>query len=638
MTILSDAPPGFRAYPLDGALLYFHPPSGTHVRVATTATRELRRRAPRAAMFGITNACNLRCEFCSRDVTRASAWTVETAAALLRGLADAGTLEVAFGGGEPLLFPGFVGLLTELRATTPLAMHLTTNGTLVRAALWKRVAGLIGMARISIYDGVRWRQAGDVFAAHGQRWGANVLVDHATLPRLPALLAELAVRGCRDVSLLSYVGPDRDRQLGPAGDHALARILADAPLPCRLSVCFGARVPAPRLLDGADHSGDCGAGYDFVAITPDQRLHGCSFQDETLPASTADEVLSAWRLHQARLAQPSARAGCARRLPTIAGVAALPAITMWRSFSGNNSGECVLVAKFETVERAGAFLADLIPGWVPDAAYSEAWRRLFADEQVARADTVVTDEDDERTCPSDLAAIGSSVLALRYGPNDEFPELRALTWKRGGAVVPGGIHVHGSLTVIAAIRCTSAADARTVAARSTHPHARAYVHGDLVLATIPMLAHDDPSLPSTLVAVRDWITGLAGERRLAVELHDHPVVDADVIAIKQRLGEALPTAPRLIISFWGVSKSEDARAFAALVHGEQACVVANTVLVDPAERPKRLAVLAYRRGAYVAALSGARVRVHGTLWFDAPPRTKSANCLILADRASRSAS
>jgi hypothetical protein len=49
----------FRAHPLDGAMLYFHPATGTHVRVATDATRELRRRAPRVAMFGITNHCNL---------------------------------------------------------------------------------------------------------------------------------------------------------------------------------------------------------------------------------------------------------------------------------------------------------------------------------------------------------------------------------------------------------------------------------------------------------------------------------------------------------------------------------------------------------------------------------------------------
>ena len=82
-------------------MLYFQPRTGVHVRVERAATAGLRRRAPRVAMFGITNACNLACEFCSRDAARASTWTVADAAAVLRGLHDAGTLEVAYGGGEP---------------------------------------------------------------------------------------------------------------------------------------------------------------------------------------------------------------------------------------------------------------------------------------------------------------------------------------------------------------------------------------------------------------------------------------------------------------------------------------------------------------------------------------------------------
>src|SRR5262245_50150589 len=106
----------FRAFELDGAVLYFHPPTGTNVRVATPATRGARRRAPRVVMFGITNACNLACAFCSRDRRRDSLWTAASAAETLRGLARAGTLEVAFGGGEPFAFRGFAELVAELAA------------------------------------------------------------------------------------------------------------------------------------------------------------------------------------------------------------------------------------------------------------------------------------------------------------------------------------------------------------------------------------------------------------------------------------------------------------------------------------------------------------------------------------------
>ena len=123
----------FRAFPLDGALLFFQPSSGTSLRIENGRTHSFRRQAPRVLMFGITNHCNLRCSFCSRDTARASAWTVATAAELLRKLAAAGTLEVAFGGGEPFTFRGFNELLSELHTTTLLALHVTTNGTLFDA-------------------------------------------------------------------------------------------------------------------------------------------------------------------------------------------------------------------------------------------------------------------------------------------------------------------------------------------------------------------------------------------------------------------------------------------------------------------------------------------------------------------------
>ncbi len=181
----------FRAHALDGAQLYFHPASGVHVRVATAATAGLRRRAPRAAMFGVTNACNLACDFCSRDATRASGWTVATAAAALRGLHDAGTLEVAYGGGEPFAFRGFAELVAELDATTALAQHVTTNGTLIDDATWGAYAGRFGIVRMSIYDGTPWQRAAATLSGHGQRWGANLLVDRPRLDALPALLDDL---------------------------------------------------------------------------------------------------------------------------------------------------------------------------------------------------------------------------------------------------------------------------------------------------------------------------------------------------------------------------------------------------------------------------------------------------------------
>ncbi|MBK9036711.1 MAG: radical SAM protein [Myxococcales bacterium] len=622
----------FRAHALDGAALFFQPATGVHVRVATAATRALRRQAPRVAMFGITNACNLTCGFCSRDVARPSAWTVATAAAALRGLHDAGTLEVAYGGGEPFAFRGFAELVAELDATTALAQHVTTNGTLIRAATWAPFAGRLGQVRLSIYDDVPWRPAVEVLAGAGQRWGANLLVDAAALPTLPARLADLAARGCHDASLLSYVGPERARHLDDAGRARLAAIIADSPVACRLSVCFGDRVAAPRLPTG--DAGDCGAGRDFVSITPDRQVQSCSFQDRGLPGATAAEILAAWRTQQARLAAPSPRVGCARLHPVTAPPAAPPPIAVWQAFSGNNSGECVLVATFATVADADAYLAELTPGWVPDGGCSPAWQQLFTDEGVAQVATGTSWPSDEGS-PRELVAIGASVLAVQYAVDDAFPELRALAWKRGAEVVPGGVHVHGDLTLVVAVRCRDDADRAALLAaaapgwfvydeaepmRSTYAPLVAYPHGDVVVLPMPILGGDG-SLP-TLVAARDAVARVVGERAHAAEICFTRLTEAELVAAKQRLGRRPPRVPRLWVSLWGGDGADRAAAFARSLGGDRVTVADAHVLIDPAPDRKRLAVLAYRRGATVDVIDSERLELTASPWFEAPPPTK----------------
>lgn len=356
---MNSARDAFRPYALDGAQLYFHPATGTNVRVENESTRALRRTAPRVVMFGITNHCNLQCTFCSRDASRASSWSVDSAARVLRGLADAGTLEVAFGGGEPFTFRGFDDLLHELHETTPLAMHVITNGMAIRN--WSRFKGLLGQVRLSLYEANAWRETAAMLAHEGQRWGANVLVDEQMLSGLPQLLEGLAALDCHDVSLLSYVGADPARQLSTPGRSRLARIISSSPVPCRISVCLGGRVPVPRLFTGADNSGDCGAGSDFVSITPDRRMQSCSFQDASLPIDSAADVLELWRTRQAHFRKPSARIGCARNEPPRIATQSAPPLAVWQAYSGNNSGECIMVAKFESRADAEKYLAELMP-------------------------------------------------------------------------------------------------------------------------------------------------------------------------------------------------------------------------------------------------------------------------------------
>jgi MoaA/NifB/PqqE/SkfB family radical SAM enzyme len=157
-------------------------------------------------MFGITNRCNLSCDFCSRDTHVDSTWNIDSAYAMLAGLARAGVLEVAFGGGEPFAFRGFDELLARLADTTPLALNVTTNGTLLTAARLARLAPALGELRLSIYDDNPWPERVELLASAGVRFGANVLVTPARLALLPSLLERLANLGCRDVQLVGSPG------------------------------------------------------------------------------------------------------------------------------------------------------------------------------------------------------------------------------------------------------------------------------------------------------------------------------------------------------------------------------------------------------------------------------------------------
>lgn len=466
----------WREHPLDGARLWFHPESGTHVRRDGPETRHLRRVAPRVVLFGVTNRCNLTCSFCSRDLAAGSAWTVDGAFEVLRDLAAAGVLEVAFGGGEPLAFPGFDDLLARLAAETPLALHVTTNGTLLTPARLDHLRPVLGELRLSLYDDVPWAERVALLAASGLRFGANVLVTAPRVAALPDMLERLARLGCPEVALLRYVGPDPALHLDAAGERAVCALVAASPLPTKLSVCFGDRLePVPRLPVGAP--GDCGAGLDFVVITSDRRLKACSFHDEGGSVADAEDVLRAWRARGGQLSAPAGRPGCGR--PGLPRAALADGTRVWRAFSGNNSGDSVLVGRFTAVEDARRFVEDLRAGFVPDAGLPGPWLDLLDREDV--------EIPEAQYAPRLLAAVGESVLALGYDAYDAFPSLRGLLWRRGGRAVLHGVHAHEAPRLAAGVAFPDAERLAAGAADLAHalPEAGLELHGLDLLGVVP---------------------------------------------------------------------------------------------------------------------------------------------------------
>ena len=304
-----------RRFPLDGALLLFDRDSGLNALCDGPETAHLRQVAPRAVQFGITNRCNLACTFCSRDLAAESAWSAADAFTVLAGLAREGVLEVAFGGGEPWVFPGFADLVRRLHDETPLAVSFTTNGLALTHARLAAVRGRYGQLRLSLYDDNDWRRRVADLVSAGARFGVNYLVTPARLPGLETIVIELASLGCRDVLLLSYNGLDPSLHLETAEARDLARrvgVLSRAlerRCQLKLDVCWGERMEGvPRLLD----RNDCGAGRDFLVLTSDRRVQPCSFHDLAIPVQDASDIMNVWRTRRADLAAPSSLPGCAR--------------------------------------------------------------------------------------------------------------------------------------------------------------------------------------------------------------------------------------------------------------------------------------------------------------------------------------
>jgi cyclic pyranopterin phosphate synthase len=84
----------------------------------------------------VTDRCNLRCEYCSPELScsreRAEPLSLEDLARIVRAAVDLGVDKVRVTGGEPLLREGILGFVRDLASMRGLAtLGLTTNGILL---------------------------------------------------------------------------------------------------------------------------------------------------------------------------------------------------------------------------------------------------------------------------------------------------------------------------------------------------------------------------------------------------------------------------------------------------------------------------------------------------------------------------
>jgi hypothetical protein len=304
----------WRAHPQDGKLLLFERTSGLNVLLEGEEVAHLRRAAPRTLLVGVTNACSRACSFCYRDRTAPSLWDYASLLEFCQGADEWGVLEVAFGGGEPMLFPRWGEFIHDLYVSTGLSVNFTTNGTLLTDEFLHSTEGRYGQIRLSIYEDNRWEETVDRLVRCGARFGINWLITPDELANIDGKFGRLLDLGVQDFLLIGYKGADASLRLDTDELAQLERIVSrkyeqlGASVALKLDACWGNSLPGvPRLFP----TDDCGAGEDFLSITCDKRLKPCSFFHESAPLSTIDDVRAYWE--QCRSMRTAARiGGCGR--------------------------------------------------------------------------------------------------------------------------------------------------------------------------------------------------------------------------------------------------------------------------------------------------------------------------------------
>jgi MoaA/NifB/PqqE/SkfB family radical SAM enzyme len=304
----------WRAHLLEQKLLLFERNTGMNVLLEGKETAHLRRVAPRTLLIAVTNSCNLGCLFCYRDPELLSLWRYETLLEFCQQADEWGVLEVAFGGGEPMIFPRWQDLICELYETTGLCVNFTTNGMLLTEDFLRAVAGCYGQIRLSIYDDNNWPETFRLLVRTGARFGVNWLITRSELQTIEEKFAQLLELGAHDFLLLSYKGCDTTLHFDQADYQRLEHFVNRAYIKLgqlvtiKLDVCWGNCLP--NVLRLFEHK-DCGASDDFLSITSDKQIKPCSFHHVALPFETLNDVRTYWKSRCA--AQAAALiAGCAR--------------------------------------------------------------------------------------------------------------------------------------------------------------------------------------------------------------------------------------------------------------------------------------------------------------------------------------
>lgn len=167
---------------------------------------------PELVSIALLNPCDLKCPFCYAPKS-SHKLEPEFVIDMCRQFAALGTLEVAFGGGEPTLYAGLGSLCRQIWEDTDLGISVTTHGHHLTERMLDELTGNVSVIRVSIdgpepiYSAFRARPLADLLVKLRrvtQRipLGINTVVNAVTLPALDDLVEIVRELGAVDWLLL----------------------------------------------------------------------------------------------------------------------------------------------------------------------------------------------------------------------------------------------------------------------------------------------------------------------------------------------------------------------------------------------------------------------------------------------------
>lgn len=212
--------------------------SGVHVLLDEFPQTEIDS-GPTVLSVALTNACDLGCSFCyapksahalrASDVTR---WAKE--------FSISGTFEVAFGGGEPTLYPQLASVCREIWNETDLGISITTHGQHLQEKQVRDLTGAVSILRLSIdgpepyYSSIRrrplQRTLENIQKIDGRiPIGINTVVNRESLQHLDELKQIVLSTGAVDWLLLPEIRAATPSSMPTSGNNLSAGLNPTGP-------------------------------------------------------------------------------------------------------------------------------------------------------------------------------------------------------------------------------------------------------------------------------------------------------------------------------------------------------------------------------------------------------------------------